>query len=784
MVEFGAADVNLFPPTTVTYNRLAAKKLLPYTAYSMQVKIATDKNKNGLLPPVLATGTTVFVSSACVMILELVAGRLAARQYGASLYTWTAVIGVTLAGLTTGNYIGGRLADRFRARQTIGWLFGACSTACIAAIVLNHLAGEWALLWRLGLAARVLGHIAAVFFIPSILMGAVGPVAIKMAIESNQPRGRTVGRMYALGAMGGILGTFLAGFWLIAAIGTVNILWLVATVMLVGAFVNLPKSFTTCVYAAFVAFLIAVGTMPAVWTERFGSAILLRQMHTPDLLYEVESQYCYIAVRQVTKQPDERQFVQDNMKNHSRLIMGNIRELRLFYARVYSAATHRAARDKEKLCTLSIGGGGYVFPRYILDVWPGSRVDVAEIDPAVTEAARQAFGLTADAPINTINLDGRNYVDELLERKRLGKEIPQYDFVYMDAFNDMSVPFQLVTRQFNEKIFAILAADGVYMVNLIDTFDSGKFLASLVSTVSQTFPHVYVVTRPTRPDLPVNFIVIAGKKPVNLENLNAEEQLANTALRVFNENDFEALEAKGGRTILDDDYGPVENYMAPLVRQASAAETAERYIREAEKLNTAGRWEKAVSKYRLAIRTCPAYSLGVNYLMGLILADHGKLKDAAAALRSALAQSEVEESKVIMPTLHYNLGLVLKKLGDAEGAMKHFTSAIELLRAEVAGNGGSAETFSRLGQVEAASGNIQEATLYFEQALNQDPDNITHHFAVVEALAAQGQYEEAMRRLNEGIRYMLSKGRKEDADKLEKLGRRLESEKSNRKKSE
>jgi spermidine synthase/Tfp pilus assembly protein PilF len=776
MVEIADADVNLFPPPTAGDNRLAAKKPLPYTSYLMQVKSATDKTKNGLLLPVLATGTTVFVSSACVMMLELVAGRLAARQYGSSLYTWTTVIGVTLAGLTTGNYLGGRLADRFCTRQTIGWLFGACSAACVAAIALNNPVGEWTLLWRLGLAARVIGHIATVFFIPSILIGAIIPVAIKMALESNQPRGRTVGRMYALGAAGSILGTFLAGFWLIAAIGTVNTLWLVAGIMLLGAFVYLPKSVTTCAYTAFVAFLIAVGTMPAVWAERLGSTILLRQTRAPDLLYEAESQYCYIAVRQLTKQPDERQFVQDNMKNHSRMIMGNIRELRLFYARVYGAVTHRAAMDKEKLCTLSIGGGGYVYPRYILDVWPGSRVDVAEIDPAVTEAATRAFGLPADTPIHTINLDGRNYVDELLERKRLGKEIPQYDFVYMDAFNDMSVPFQLVTRQFNEKIFAILTADGLYMVNLIDTFDSGKFLASLVSTVRQTFPHVYVVTRPTRPDLPANFIVIAGKRPVNLENLNAEEQLANSSLRVFDDDDFAALKAKGGRTILDDDYGPVENFMAPLVRQASAAETAEKYIGQAEKLNTAGRWEKAVSKYRLAIRTCPAYSLGVNYLMGQILADHGKLTDAAAAFRSALAESEVEESKVIMPTLHYNLGLVLKKLGDAEGASKHFASAIELLRAELAGNGGSAETFSRLGQVEAASGNMQEATLYFEQALDQDPDNITHHLAVVEALAAQGQYEEAKRRLNEGIRYMLSKGRMEDADRLEKLGRRLEAE--------
>jgi len=739
----------------------------------MQDKDTINKSQSGLFLPTFTAGATIFFSSVCIMAIELVAGRLAARQFGASLYTWTSVIGVTLAGLTIGNYIGGRLADLFPTRPTIGWLFGVCSWACVAAIALNNLVGEWTFLWHLDLGARVLGHIATVFFIPSTLMGAVGPVTVKMALELNQPRGRTVGRMYSLGAAGSILGTFLAGFWLIAAIGTVNTMWLVAGVMLAGAFVYLPKSVGMYLSAAPVAFLIVVGTTSAVWAERFGSAMSLRQMRTPDLLYETESQYCYIAVSQITKQPDERRFVQDNIQNHGRVIMGNIRDLRFFSSRTYAAVTRRVARGKEKLCTLSIGGGGYVFPRYIEDVWPGSRVDVAEIDPAVTEAARRAFGLATDTPIHTINLDGRNYVDELLQRKRLGEQIPQYDFVYMDAFNDMSVPFQLVTRQFNEKILAIMATDGVYVVNLIDMFDSGKFLASFVNTARQTFPYVYVIRKPSRNDLPTNFIVIAGKKPVNLENLNTEEQLANAPFWVFDDNDLAALGGKTGWTILDDDYAPVENFMVPVVYQASAAAMAEKYISQANKLNAEGRWEKAVSKLRLAIRTCPALSEQAYHLMARILIDHDRLIEAVTVLRTALAQTKTEETKFDLPLLHYSLGINLNRLGDTFEASKHFAIAIELLRAELAGNGGSADTFSRLGQVEAASGNIEEATLCFEQALEREPDNITRYVVLVEALAAQERNKEAMWRLDEGTRYMLSKGRKEEADQLEKLGRRL-----------
>jgi predicted membrane-bound spermidine synthase len=52
---------------------------------------------------------TVFISSLCIMVVELVAGRLIARHVGSSLYTWTSVIGIVLAGIAAGNYIGGRI---------------------------------------------------------------------------------------------------------------------------------------------------------------------------------------------------------------------------------------------------------------------------------------------------------------------------------------------------------------------------------------------------------------------------------------------------------------------------------------------------------------------------------------------------------------------------------------------------------------------------------------------------------------------------------------------------
>src|SRR5205823_11015744 len=62
----------------------------------------------------------VFVSSCCTLILELVAGRILAPFIGVSLYTWTSIIGVCLAGISAGNFLGGMLADKFGSRRTLG----------------------------------------------------------------------------------------------------------------------------------------------------------------------------------------------------------------------------------------------------------------------------------------------------------------------------------------------------------------------------------------------------------------------------------------------------------------------------------------------------------------------------------------------------------------------------------------------------------------------------------------------------------------------------------------
>ena len=286
---------------------------------------------------------TVFVSSFCIMVIELVAGRIIARFLGSSLYTWTSVIGVVLAGITIGNYVGGRLADSFKPIKVLSILFAVCAVACLITIVSNNLAGRWTWLWQINWPARILIHVTVVFLLPSALLGTISPVVAKMALEKGLPTGRTVGDIYAWGAAGSIAGTFATGYYLIALMGTISIIWAIAAVMIVmallyGAGIWAVRGATIILAAGAI-----IGGGPWDWTQRASAAIGLRDSAKEYVRYEDETNYSYVAVISRGGTPERKAFVQDNLV-HSEILTGEPNKLQYTYEQIMAAVTKRCAR--------------------------------------------------------------------------------------------------------------------------------------------------------------------------------------------------------------------------------------------------------------------------------------------------------------------------------------------------------------------------------------------------------------------------------------------------------
>jgi spermidine synthase len=507
-----------------------------------------------------------------MMVLELVAGRIIAPYVGASLYTWTSVIGVVLAGMSLGNYLGGRLADRWASPRLLGIIFllgGLASLAILAAETLGFkLPDAWPVV------LRILVFTAALFFLPSMILGGVSPVVVKLAVRDLARTGSTVGRISAAGTLGSIVGTFATGFWLISAFGTHVIVWGVGIALLAMALaflltgsrlLRLPFRLRWRSAQSPLRMLVVLIPLLALagGTAAASAQGWLKSQCT------LETNYFCIKVREEDREGGPVRILILDRLVHSYSSLDNPRKLVYGYEQIYAEATEYAAADLDRqtdgggrLSALFIGGGGYTFPRYMEAVYPGSELDVIEIDPGVTQVAYEQLGLRRDSAVATFNEDARTFM--------AGQPTKQYDLIMGDAFNDYSVPYHLTTQEFNERVAAWLAPGGLYMVNMIDG-PRREFLRAYLATLRRTFSHVYLApaVRGWRGSPRVTFVLIASDAALDLDafkTIDAGDGETFFAIQVLSQAETDALLAEGPTVILTDRYAPVDQMLAPVVR--------------------------------------------------------------------------------------------------------------------------------------------------------------------------------------------------------------------------
>ena len=183
---------------------------------------------------VVKANLVVFIASFCTLVIELVAGRIMAPYVGVSLYTWTSIIGVVLAGISIGAWVGGILADRYPRPATLGWLLFLSGIGALTIAPLTDLIG--AAQFQATLMLRILLLTTAIFFVPSTLLGMISPVVVKLTLDNLSKTGNIVGKIYAFSTLGSIIGTFATGFFLISWMGTRHLLLTVGSILIVSAF--------------------------------------------------------------------------------------------------------------------------------------------------------------------------------------------------------------------------------------------------------------------------------------------------------------------------------------------------------------------------------------------------------------------------------------------------------------------------------------------------------------------------------------------------------------------
>lgn len=264
---------------------------------------------------------TVFLTGAGLMTIELVASRLIARFLGSSLYTWTGVLGVILAGMSLGNYLGGRMADAARnlPRRISGMLF-ASAAACLAILWLNAWAGESVFLMKWSWPVRIVLHMTWAFLLPATVLGTISPMVAKLAIERAAHTGRAIGTLYAWNAVGSIAGTLLTGFVLTAWMGSVRIVvsmaLLLAVLGLLYALASRREGAAgrgavagAAAGTALAALFFALAVLPGESVAHVANALKLRDGPIEaDAVYFAETQYQILTVTAEPGNPAHRAF--------------------------------------------------------------------------------------------------------------------------------------------------------------------------------------------------------------------------------------------------------------------------------------------------------------------------------------------------------------------------------------------------------------------------------------------------------------------------------------------
>jgi spermidine synthase len=508
---------------------------------------------------VIKANMVVFIASFCTLVIELVAGRIMAPYVGVSLYTWTSIIGVVLAGISIGAYLGGLIADRYPRPSILGWLLFLSGLGAFSISPLIHLVGETQ--FQTSLMIRILLITTIVFFIPSCLLGMISPVVVKLTLNNLDRTGNVVGKIYAFSTLGSILGTFATGFFLISWMGTRHILLTMGIILILSALVFGGFFVKKKLLVFFFAVLIFL-----IW-EFYGYAF--KPPLDGETYFFKESDYYTIKLK---KDPSRGRggpleaLILDHLI-HSYTDLKDPLYLQYEYIRIYEEMVRWQAGKRSSFKALFIGGGGYTLPRFIEAKYQQAAIDVVEIDPEVTRVGKKYLGIPENTRIRSFNEDGRWYVMNC-------KEGGGYDFIFGDAFNDLSIPYHLTTKEFALQLKRLLKPDGLLLANVIDSFQEGAFMPSYIRTLEEVFGkgnvhlltlssdynHIgistcVIVASPQRLDMDDFVRVIKGK--------DGEEMTSH----VMPQDRLQQYLKERYSIILTDDYVPVDNLIAPIFEE-------------------------------------------------------------------------------------------------------------------------------------------------------------------------------------------------------------------------
>jgi predicted membrane-bound spermidine synthase len=485
---------------------------------------------------------SVFITGACVLVLEVAGLRVLTPYYGNTLFSFSSVLTVVLLGLSVGYWSGGVLADKHpRENLFFGLIALSGILVLLVALAMQSVLDLMALEFSLAAGPLILS--TAFFLLPSIFLGMLSPFAIRLLSSGQGAKriGSVSGKVFFWSTLGSILGSLGSGFYLIPSFGVQSVIGGIGIVL-----VMLGVAGCWRLRRRLAMMMAGLGVVLALLFFSGDEAV-------DGVVHKSEGIYGRIRIEERDRNGKMTRYFRHDRGTSGAMYVDSDELVFDYtqYFRLYPLYTDAVDR------ALVLGGGAYSVPKAMLADIPGAMVDVAEFEPSLYALAQEFFRLEESERLRNLVVDGRRALVDADE---------VYDVIYSDVYQTyLSVPFHFMTQEYYRLVRSKLNDEGIYVANVIGSLSRQKpsLMLSAMKTFTEVFPHSSFIALRGADSLDVQNIVFVGHKSerdVALDDVGFFDLGIQGTPEVIDVERFDL----GAYEVLTDDYAPVEYMMMTI----------------------------------------------------------------------------------------------------------------------------------------------------------------------------------------------------------------------------
>jgi predicted membrane-bound spermidine synthase len=447
-----------------------------------------------------------FAEGATVMACELLGAKMTAPFFGTSLYSWAAVLAVTLSGLAAGYYVGGFLSEK---KSPINLLRFSLLASGLFLILMPWVASSiMELLAPLPLFAGLLLSMLVFLIPPIFLFGMVSPAIIQALVRDLKDTGKTSGMVYGISTLGGVINTLAMGFWIIPTFGlkTPSMIYGLFIIALTLSLLPLPKKASGWIA---MGLILIFGLFTQRSSNTDNDRELFKVLHASEgLLGQVKVVDYYNRMEPYGLLPLRGLLVNNTWQTV--VHRGDGTGMLDYTYFLNPLISYFDAGDD----ALLIGLGGGTIPAMISS--RGMTLQAVELDPRLPQLAKRYFGMARNTPVAVD--DGRHF---------LRKDKRQYDLILFDAFLGENPPWHLLTLETFLSVKEKLKPQGLFIIEFYGFLHGSDGMASrsVFQTLTAAGFTVQAIQTGPEPGLESNFIFVCSEKGINLAALDYNQKI-------------------------------------------------------------------------------------------------------------------------------------------------------------------------------------------------------------------------------------------------------------------